>query len=112
MLLAEPIQITQEIVEILEKFQIRYFIGGSLASSLHGIPRATQDVDIIADIQNVHVEPLIKELQKKFYVSESMICDAIQRHASFNVIHWETMLVENGRTLVENGQTLFQVVFL
>ena len=47
MTLAEPVRITQQIAQIFERLQIKYFVGGSLASSLHGIPRATQDVDIV-----------------------------------------------------------------
>ncbi len=50
MLLTEPVQITRRIVQEFEDLKIQYYVGGSLASSLHGIPRATQDVDIIADI--------------------------------------------------------------
>lgn len=42
--LAEPLRITWLVVQTLESLGIRYFIGGSLASSLHGIPRATHDV--------------------------------------------------------------------
>ncbi len=53
--LAEPIQITQQIAQILDGLDIRYFVGGSLASSLHGVPRATQDVDIITEIKMEHI---------------------------------------------------------
>jgi hypothetical protein len=51
MVLAEPVQITQQIAQGFDRLNIRYFVGGSLASSLHGVPRATQDVDIVADIK-------------------------------------------------------------
>jgi len=49
--LAEPVQVTRQIAETFEALGIKYLVGGSLASSLHGIPRATQDVDIVADIE-------------------------------------------------------------
>ncbi len=58
MLLTEPVQITQRIVQEFEGLKIQYYVGGSLASSLHGIPRATQDVDIIADIAFQHIPKL------------------------------------------------------
>ena len=48
--LAEPTHITQLIAQEFERFNIRYLVGGSLASSLHGIPRATQDVDMVVEI--------------------------------------------------------------
>jgi hypothetical protein len=50
MILTEPIQITQQIAQEFERLDIRYLVGGSLASSLHGIPRATHDVDMVAEI--------------------------------------------------------------
>ena len=91
MLLTEPVQITQRIVQELEDLKIRYYVGGSLASSLHGIPRATQDVDIIADIALHHIPKLESAFEAEFYIDGDMIKEAIQRHKSFNLIHYETM---------------------
>lgn len=51
MVLADPILVTILIVDVFDKLNVPYLVGGSLASSLHGIPRATQDVDIIADLK-------------------------------------------------------------
>ena len=47
----EPIEITVLVAAILERLGVEYLIGGSLATSLHGIPRATLDADIVADLQ-------------------------------------------------------------
>ena len=51
MTLAEPVQITRSIAVVFEKLEIPYYVVGSLASSFHGIPRATADVDLMADIK-------------------------------------------------------------
>jgi hypothetical protein len=91
MLLAEPLRITQRITEILEQLSIPYLVGGSLASSLHGIPRATQDVDMVADIKLHHIPLLVNALETEFYIDADMIREAIQHHSSFNVIHLETL---------------------
>ena len=91
MVLAEPIQITQRIAQEFERFNIRYLVGGSLASSLHGIPRATQDVDMVAEITDEHIPELLKALEQEFYIDTEMIREAIQRRSSFNVIHLATM---------------------
>ena len=91
MFLAEPIQITHRIAQELERLEIRYFIGGSLASSLHGIPRATNDVDMVAAITYDHIPPLVKALETEFYIDAEMIRDAIERQSSFNIIHLATM---------------------
>lgn len=89
--LAEPVQITRLIAEVFERFQIPYLVGGSLASSLHGVPRATQDVDMVADLKPQHIAPLVRALETTFYIDADMVRDAIQRRSSFNVIHLATM---------------------
>jgi hypothetical protein len=91
MLLTEPVQITRRIVQEFEDLKIQYYVGGSLASSLHGIPRATQDVDIIADIAFHHIPKLVNALETEFYIDGDMIKEAIQRRSSFNLIHYDTM---------------------
>ena len=91
MILAEPIQVTQLIAKVFDRLQIPYLVGGSLASSLHGIPRATQDVDVVAGLKPQHVMPLVKALKAAFYIDADMIHEAIQHGSSFNVIHLDTM---------------------
>ena len=89
--LSEPIEVTLHVAKALADLGVRYLVGGSLASSLHGIPRATQDVDIVADLALRHVENLSSALKDAFYVDADMMRDAIRRGASFNVIHLATM---------------------
>ena len=80
------------IVEALEEFGIPYHIGGSVASSIYGMLRATIDADLIADLHLEHIRPLVIQLQTDYYIDEDMIRDAIRRRSSFNVIHLDTML--------------------
>lgn len=104
--LGEPLQITQQIAEVFEKLNIQYLIGGSLASSLHGIPRATQDVDIVAALKTVHVTDLVNSLQSDFYIDKDMITNAIHRRSSFNIIHLNTMFKVDIFILKENEGAL------
>jgi hypothetical protein len=87
----EPIGITLKVTRILEELGIRYFIGGSLASTLHGMVRMTQDSDIVAEMSAVQVQMFSAALQDEFYVDELMVADAIRQCSSFNIIHKETM---------------------
>lgn len=91
MTLAEPIAVILEIAAALDKLGVRYVVGGSFASSLHGIPRSTQDVDLLVELSAATVDGLVEELTPRFYVDADMIRDAIQRRASFNVIHLATV---------------------
>jgi hypothetical protein len=80
------------LVEALEQLGVPYHIGGSVASSLYGLPRLTIDVDLVADLRLGHVRPLVKQLQTTYYIDEDMVRDAIRRHSSFNIIHQDTIL--------------------
>jgi hypothetical protein len=80
------------IVEALEELGVPCHIGGSVASSLYGLPRLTIDVDLVADLRMGHVQPLVKRLQAPYYIDEDMVRDAINRRSSFNIIHQDTIL--------------------
>ena len=89
--LGEPIRVTQQVAQAFERLGIPYLVGGSLASSMHGIPRATQDVDMVADIELNQVASLVEALQDEFYIDDEMIRGAIRNQSSFNIIHLDTM---------------------
>ena len=90
-MLTEPIEVTMLVIDALEGLGVRYAIGGSLASAVHGVVRATMDADLVADLHMEDVEPLAGTLGEAFYADQEMMRDAIRRHASFNLIHLETM---------------------
>ena len=47
-------------------------------------------VDIVADVQPEHIQPLVEALSKEFYADDEMMRDAIEHQSSFNLIHYET----------------------
>lgn len=90
-MLAEPILVTLKVITAFNRLGILYLIGGSLASAVHGMVRATMDADLVADIQPQQVLPLVASLESEFYIDADMMQDAIQHNSSFNLIHLETM---------------------
>lgn len=68
-----------------------YVIGGSLASTLYGMVRTTQDSDIVAKMRPEHILTFVEALQDEFFIDEEMIAESIQRNSSFNIIHRDTM---------------------
>ena len=80
------------LVDQLEALSVPYFVGGSVASSAYGIPRTTLDIDLVVDLDSRVVSELVGRLKNAFYVDEEMIVDAVERRASFNVIHLQTMI--------------------
>ena len=88
---AEAIDVTLLVTDELDALNVPYVVGGSMASIIHGMPRTTMDVDIVADLQPAHVQPFAAALQEEFYADEQVIRQAVQRRGSFNLIHLETM---------------------
>jgi hypothetical protein len=74
------------LLEVFDRLEIPYMIGGSGASSVHGLARTTGDIDIVANLGE-HVQALVGELQQDFYIDEGQIRAAIEYGRSFNVIH-------------------------
>ncbi len=86
----DSIRATLLVTDVFEKLGVRYAVGGSLSSSLHGVMRSTLDVDIVADMRLEHIQPLVAALSPEFYADDEMIRGAIESHSSFNLIHYET----------------------
>jgi hypothetical protein len=79
------------VVKALEGLGVRYALGGSLASAVHGVVRATVDADLVADLGPEHALPLARALAGAFYADEEAIQEAVRAHTFFNVIHLETL---------------------
>jgi hypothetical protein len=75
----------------LEGLKIPYLIGGSLASSTHGVWRATLDVDILARVVVEQADPLRAALGDGWYVDSEQIRQALAAGRAFNLIHISSM---------------------
>ena len=78
------------LLQVLDLLEIHYLVGGSVASSLHGVWRATGDIDIVALVRSEHIEPLVEELHREFYADAGQIRTAIDAGRPFNLIHLPT----------------------
>jgi hypothetical protein len=86
LMLTDPISLALDIAAVFNSLDIPYLVGGSVASTLMGEPRATEDVDVVADLEIEKLIPLLQALQPRFYVSEDAVRDAIRFKRSFNLI--------------------------
>jgi hypothetical protein len=83
----------RRLVGVLHSLEIPYMVGGSLASSFHGIPRSTNDVDLVAKIHPAQVEALVAALRDEYYTDPpGTIREAIERRRMFNFIHFASSL--------------------
>jgi hypothetical protein len=78
------------LLEVLDRLEIPYMIGGSGASSVHGVTRTTADVDLVVKIGADDVPSLVTELRQEFYIEGDQVRAAIGHARSFNLIHYQS----------------------
>ncbi len=73
----------------LDEAGIPYMTAGSVSSSIHGRPRATQDADVVIDPTEDQLESCIALLGQSCYVSRDAAFEALHCRTMFNVIGLE-----------------------
>jgi hypothetical protein len=83
--------IFHRIIGALETTGIPYMVTGSFASSYHGVPRATQDIDLVVAPTGSQLQDLVRLLpDTEYYISEEAALDALKHESQFNVIDFAT----------------------
>ena len=78
-------------VAALEAAEIPYMLTGSYASSLHSIPRATRDIDVVIFPNRDQLTRFIQSLPADSYYSDlDDAIDSLRRRSQFNIIDYTT----------------------
>ena len=77
-------------VDILDELKIPYAIGGSVASSIYGQVRFTQDADVSVASFDSRIAEFCQAVESGFYVSQQAVQKAHQNASSFNVIYLDS----------------------
>ena len=88
----DPIAVALLVADALETLNLRYTVGGSLASSMSGEPRSTLDVDMVVALQEPDIGPLVAALGSEFYVSDDALRRAVRERSTANLIHLGTSI--------------------
>jgi hypothetical protein len=75
-------------VSVFHEQGVPYYLGGSLASSLHGMQQMAQDVDLVVDLRHCSVSSLYAELAQHYLVDKQ----ATQQHISFSLLHLDSLM--------------------
>ena len=96
------------VVRALDACGTPYVVGGSLASSVSGEPRATLDADLMIDLRAPSIQCLIDALGDDFYADGDALARAVRDTSSANIVHRPTAtkvdLFIMGATPIEGEQ--------
>ena len=81
------LKVLVEFAKILEVLGVDYAIGGSIASSVYGEIRFTQDADVTVEPFTDKAERFYEEIKDSFYISKAAMYEALGSRKSFNIIH-------------------------
>ncbi len=88
----DPIDVALRVATVLQQLGVDYFVGGSLASSVDGEPRATNDIDFVVDLPLGRIQTFISELGPDFEVDVDMLRDAVRTGRCANGFYLPTVL--------------------
>jgi len=86
----ESLQVLREVLQVFRDLSIDYAIGGSMASSLYGVPRQTDDADITVAPFPGREAKFAARFGEDYYVALESIRQAMHGDSSFNIIHLPT----------------------
>jgi hypothetical protein len=76
-----------DILHILEEINAPYMIIGAFAATLYGSTRVTYDIDIVADLNEDHIQALVAAYPPpRYYADPDQMRDSIAKGIMFNII--------------------------
>lgn len=86
-LIRDSVDLALRIGNVLESLGCDYFVGGSLASSMFGEPRSTNDIDFVVAMRPQRVAAFAEKLGTDFEVDTAMLRDALARGSCANFFY-------------------------
>jgi hypothetical protein len=83
----DVIDVALRVATSLEAVGAKYFVGGSLASSLQGEPRATNDIDFVIEMPAGRIQAFRDALGEEFELDTSMLRDAVLHARTANAFY-------------------------
>ena len=90
--LTDPVAIALDVGARLDAVGAAWVIGGSIAGSVHGEPRATQDVDMVVALRARAVKAFAEALGRDYYVDVDEMRAAVRSGGSFNAVHFDSAI--------------------
>lgn len=86
-----PTDVLRRITGALDRAGIAYMLTGSFASAHYGVPRSTQDIDLVIETTPAQLRTLVQNLpDAEYYADLDAALEANRKRSLFNVIDLAT----------------------
>jgi hypothetical protein len=83
----DPAPFLARLVSAFHQASVPFMLAGSFASSMHGVPRTTRDLDFVIDPTSQSLDRLLDRLAREdFYLDSAVARAEFRRRGQFNVI--------------------------
>jgi hypothetical protein len=103
------IETLSAVVQALDAVGAEYAVAGSIASSFHGEPQSSIDVDLIVNASVEQAQSLALKLSPRFYAPQDMLMEAAEKHSFVNAVDNRTSLKAD-LSFIERGGYLERVL--
>ncbi|MEH1819395.1 MAG: hypothetical protein V7L31_10010 [Nostoc sp.] len=93
MWIQDSISLAGELHQLFESINIPYYVSGGVASSIHGEPRSTRDLDLVISVQPDQIDLLVTTLETAGYYCPAGAVEDLKRgyERMLNITHTETI---------------------
>jgi hypothetical protein len=91
----QPIDLLMVMLPALQLFQARNilcYLGGSIASSLHGMQQMAQDIDLVVNLDDQDLPSLLSLLKQAYVFDDDAFKEAVRRQTACPLIHLDTLM--------------------
>jgi hypothetical protein len=89
---ADLLTILHSLLHLFDELRIPYYLGGSLASSIYGIPQMAQDIDLVVDLREQVLSSLPVLSRSGYVFHEEAVRRAYQKQTAFSLIHLDSLM--------------------
>ena len=89
---ADLVSVMLPALRVFDELDAASYLGGSLASSLHGMQQLAQDIDLVVDLPRHQLPSLLALLGQHYVLDMEEAQQAVRERASFPVIHQDTLM--------------------
>jgi hypothetical protein len=89
---ADLVTVMLPALKVFDELGTPYYLGGSVASSLHGMQQLAQDVDLVVDLPEHQLSTLLALLHRHYVLDEDEARQEVRERASFPAIHLDSLM--------------------
>jgi hypothetical protein len=91
----QPIDLLTVMLPVLQAFDelnLFWYLGGSIASSLHGMQQMAQDIDLVVNLPSQNLPSLLPLLKQHYAFDDKSFQEAVAQHTACSLIHLATLM--------------------